>query len=93
MRCVLLHKMRLLLMSFQPSFAVHNPTRGLIVLPFIRRAVHSRRRHRRFIVLSAAEFYRVGEYALMLLAGGRYSWLVVLGAFMLAGMLANPSGG
>lgn len=25
----------------------------------------------------------------MLLAGGRYSWLVVLGAFMLVGMLAT----
>ncbi len=36
------------------------------------------------------EFYRGREYALdVLLAGGRYSWLVVLGAFMLVGMLAT----
>ncbi|EIW2582150.1 Bax inhibitor-1/YccA family protein [Salmonella enterica] len=79
-------------MSFQPSFAGPQPDSRIDRTTFIRRAyLHLAVAIVGFIVLSAAwSFIGVGEYALdVLLAGGRYSWLVVLGAFMLVGMLAT----
>lgn len=79
-------------MSFQPSFAGPQPDSRIDRTTFIRRAyLHLAGAIVGFIVLSAAwSFIGVGEYALdVLLAGGRYSWLVVLGAFMLVGMLAT----
>lgn len=76
-------------MSFQPSFAGPQPDSRIDRTTFIRRAyLHLAGAIVGFIVLSAAwSFIGVGEYALdVLLAGGRYSWLVVLGAFMLVGI-------
>lgn len=83
-------------MSFQPSFAGPQPDSRIDRTTFIRRAyLHLAGAIVGFIVLSAAwSFIGVGEYALdVLLAGGRYSWLVVLGAFYAGGNAGDPSGG
>ncbi|EDV4563049.1 permease [Salmonella enterica subsp. enterica] len=79
-------------MSFQPSFAGPQPDSRIDRATFIRRAyMHLAAAIAGFIVLSAAwMLIGVGELMLnVLLAGGKYSWLVVLGAFMLVGMLAT----
>lgn len=72
-------------MSFQPSFAGPQPDSRIDRTTFIRRAyLHLAIAIVGFIVLSAAwSFIGVGEYALdVLLAGGRYSWLVGFSALL-----------
>lgn len=79
-------------MSFQPSYEGPQPDSKTDRITFIRRAyVHLSAAIAGFIVLSAILMTMgVGELMLSVLAaGGRYSWLVVLGAFMLVGMLAT----
>lgn len=79
-------------MSFQPSFAGPQPGSRVDRITFIRRAyMHLAIAIVGFIVLSAVWIFTgFGELTIdVLLAGGKYSWLVVLGAFMLVGMLAT----
>lgn len=79
-------------MSYQPSFEGPQPDSKIDRITFIRRAyIHLSAAIAGFIVLSVVLMAMgVGELMLSVLAGGgRYSWLVVLGAFVLVGMLAT----
>ena len=79
-------------MSFQPSFEGPQLDSKIDRITFIRRAyIHLIAAIVGFIVLSAMLMAMgVGELMLnVLAAGGKYGWLVVLGAFMLVGMLAT----
>lgn len=79
-------------MSYQPSFEGPQPDSKIDRITFIRRAyIHLSAAIIGFIVLSVVLMAMgVGELMLSVLAGGgRYSWLVVLGAFVLVGMLAT----
>lgn len=79
-------------MSFQPSFEGPQPGSKTDRITFIRRTyVHLAAAIAGFIILSAMLMIMgVGELMLSALAsGGKYSWLVVLGAFLLVGMLAT----
>jgi len=79
-------------MSFKPSFAGPQSDRQVDRGTFIRRTyVNLSVAVLGFILLSAVLMNRgVGEMMLeMLASGGRFGWLVVLGAFMLVSMLAT----
>lgn len=79
-------------MSFQPSFEGPQPGSRTDRITFIRRTyAHLAAAIAGFIILSAGLMtLGIGKLMLSVLAsGGRYSWLVVLGAFMLVGMLAT----
>lgn len=79
-------------MSYQPSFEGPQPDSKIDRITFIRRAyIYLSAAIAGFIVLSVVLMAMgVGELMLSVLAGGgRYSWLVVLGAFVLVGMLAT----
>lgn len=79
-------------MSFQPSFEGPQPGSRTDRITFIRRTyAHLAAAIAGFIILSAVLMtLGIGKLMLSVLAsGGRYSWLVVLGAFMLVGMLAT----
>lgn len=79
-------------MSFKPSFAGPQPGLHTDRATFIRRAyLHLAAAVMGFIVLSGAlMFTGIGDIMLeVLMVGGKYGWLVVLGAFMLVSMLAT----